>query len=445
MNLLVCICVFIIEVDFNIREGGVYMNFETLLAQHKRVIERYVYFRISNKEDAEDILQETYLSAFQKYDNLESESYSKSWLIKIAKNKCNDYYRKNKINTVDNTDLDMLVGKSGIGEHFEILEIINSLNNKDKEILNMYYFVGYSQEEISKLLDIPVGTVKSRLHTARNHFKSKYIYTPSEKQKGDISMTLPEIMPGYKITKIDKEPFDVKCEELMGWLIVPKLNEKIEWALYNQPSGKQTERVVIKVVGRASVHDVEGVEIVANEYNPMENNRLDSNEFAQRKFVAQLTDTHCRFLAESHKQNGITRYYTFLDENEFTKNWGYGVDNCGKETNLSVKGIIKRDNNSVFSKANVMDVVGRYIVDINGKQYDSICLMDIETYDEGVVTEQYIDKNGKTILWRRFNADDWKCEKYNQLWSDKLPDNETIIVNDKIYVHWYDCISNYIK
>ncbi len=421
------------------------MNFETLLAENRRIIERYVYFRISNKEDAEDILQETYLSAFQKFANLENKLYFKSWLIKIAKNKCNDYYREKKINTVDDAALDTIAGKSGIGERFEILEIINSLNKKDRNILNMYYFIGYSQEEISKLMGIPIGTVKSRLYTARNNFKSKYTYIPYAKPKGETEMALPEIMPKYTITENNKKPFDVKCEELMGWLIVPKLNEKTEWALYNQPDGKQTERVEIEVVGMASVHDVEGVEIAAREYNPVENNKLDSSEFAQRRFVAQLTDTHCRFLAESHKQNGITRYYTFLDENEFTKNWGYGVDNCGKETHLSAKGIIKRKNNSIISEEKVMDIVGRYTVDINGKQYDSICLMDIETYEKDVVTEQYIDKNGKTVLWRRFNANDWKYEKYNQLWNNKLPDNETIIVNGKIYVHWYDCISDYIK
>lgn len=70
--------------------------------------------------------------------------------------------------------------------------------------------------------------------------------------------------------------------------------------------------------------------------------------------------------------------------------------------------------------------------------------MDIETYDEGVVTEQYIDKNGKTVLWRRFNADDWKYDVYKQFWSEKLPKNETLLINDKKYIHWYDCISDYI-
>lgn len=418
------------------------MKFEELLAENKSVIERFVHFRIANTEDAEDILQETYLAALKGFDSLNDKSHFKSWIIRIARNKCNDYYRMDRIDVVDDYDLELCVGKTGIGETFEIMELIKSLNENDREILTLYYFIGYSQQEISQALNIPIGTVKSRLYNARNNFKLKY--APCNDIKGDANMSLPKYLPEYTITKLNKVPFDVKCEELMGWLIIPRINEKIEWALYEYETKQQTERCELEVVGKAIVHDIEGVEIIAKEYNPVESNKLDLNAFAERRFIAQLTDSHCRFLAESHKSNGITHYYTFLDDNEFTKNWGYGVDNCGKEINLSSNSLVTREHNNIVSDSNVMDIVGRYAVTINGKTYDTVCLMDIETYDEGVVTEQYIDKSGRTILWRRFNADDWKYEKYNQLWSEKLPNNDSIKVNDKTYIHWYDCISCYI-
>lgn len=419
------------------------MKFEKLLAENKCVIERFVHFRISNAEDAEDILQEIYLAAWKSFDNLNDKSHFKSWIISIARNKCNDYYRKDKFDVIDDYDLELCVGKSGIGEKFEIIELIKSLNENDREILTLYYFAGYSQQEISRALKIPIGTVKSRLYNARNNFKLKYAPYYND-IKGDANMSLPKYLPEYTIAKLNKNPFEVKCEELMGWLIIPRIDEKIEWALYEYETKQQTERCELKVVSKAIIHDIEGVEIIAKEYNSFESNKLDLNSFTERKFIAQLTETHCRFLAESHKSNGITHYYTFLDDNEFIKNWGYGVNNCGKETNLSFKSLAKRDGNNIVSDSNVMDIVGRYAVTINGKTYDTVCLMDIETYDEGVVTEQYIDKNGRTILWRRFNADDWKYEKYNQLWSKKLPNNDRIKVNDKVYIHWYDCISSYI-
>lgn len=85
------------------------------------------------------------------------------------------------------------------------------------------------------------------------------------------------------------------------------------------------------------------------------------------------------------------------------------------------------------------DLFNNYIVSI-----DTICVMGIETYVNGVASEQYINKNGRTILWRRFNRNDWAIDRYKKKWTEILPDNERITVNGEIYVHWYDCITDYI-
>lgn len=85
------------------------------------------------------------------------------------------------------------------------------------------------------------------------------------------------------------------------------------------------------------------------------------------------------------------------------------------------------------------DLFNNYSVSI-----DTICVMGIETYVNGVASEQYIDKNGRTILWRRFNRNDWAIDRYKKKWTEILPDNERITVNGEIYVHWYDCITDYI-
>ncbi len=56
------------------------------------------------------------------------------------------------------------------------------------------------------------------------------------------------------------------------------------------------------------------------------------------------------------------------------------------------------------------------------------------------ITEQYLNKEGKTILWRRFNRNDWAFGRYKKLWSEQFPENEQLNVNGTTYVHWYDCI-----
>lgn len=256
----------------------------------------------------------------------------------------------------------------------------------------------------------------------------------------------PEILPTYTITKSEQAPFPVKWEELTGWFIVPKLGEKRSWAMYDFPERKRTEVCEMQVVGRAEVHGIEGVEIVSVEYDPMESNRIDGQEKAERRFVAQLTDTHCRLLAESHTEDGVKKCYTFLDGDPFLANWGFGEDNCGNEINLAPKGDIARDANGLVTadKPFLIDITGRYTVTINGKTYDTVCVTDCYAYEDGVVSEQYLDQNGRTVLWRRFNRDDWAFGRYGKPWTELLPDNERLLVNGQTYVHWYDCITDYI-
>ena len=75
---------------------------------------------------------------------------------------------------------------------------------------------------------------------------------------------------------------------------------------------------------------------------------------------------------------------------------------------------------------------------------NTVCVIDAGTYNESILSEQFIDKNGRTILWRRFNQNNWAYERYGKLWSEALPDNERLTVNGEVYVHWYDCVSDHI-
>jgi len=425
-------------------------EFEILLNECKNAVDRFVWFKLSSKADADDVLQDTYLTAFQKFDTLADKSHFKAWIISIARNKCNDYYRR-KAKSVDVsidelTEQPLTASRYGYVEQHDVYDTLESLSENDKQIINLFYIQGYNQSEISQRLNIPIGTVKSRLYTARNNFKRLYLPDTIYRKVDENMKKLPEIMPEYTITKLDKEPFSVKWEELMGWFIVPKLGEKLNWAIYDFPKRNRTEYDEMQVVGKAEIHGIEGVEIAVKQYTPMDCNKTDNDKIAERTFIAQLTDTHCRFLAESHISGGVKKCYTFLDGDEFIPNWGFGENNCGNEVNLSVKGDIIRNGSEITAadKPFLLDVVGRYEVKIGGKSYDTICVMDIETYDGGVVSEQYLDKNGRTILWRRFNRNDWAKDRYKKNWTEILPENERITVNGEVYVHWYNCITDYI-
>ncbi len=425
-------------------------DFEKLLAQARKSVELFVKYKISSAEEAQDILQETYLTAWQKFGQLKNEDAFKPWIISIARNKCNDYFRNKaavlEIPLEEAPELTMDDGRMGISEVMAVRDHLEKMADKEKEILYLYFWKQLPQAEIAKRLNVPVGTVKSRLHVAKEKFRESYDARKGhldKKMEGKGTMKrLPEVMPKYTIAKTDKEPFAVKWEELMGWFLVPKLGEKISWGMYDQPSGRLDHVYDMEVTGRAMVHGIEGVELTAREAS-----YSDKKDVIQRTFVAQLTDTHCRYLATIRNDNGVRNYITFLDGEEFMQCWGYGEDNVGNETDLRPKGIIQRDGNIVTTpgKDFVLDVVGRYDVTIAGKTYDTVCVLDVSTYNNGVVSEQFLDKNGRTILWRRFNKNDWHIERYGgKLWSEQLPENDRLIVDGETYVQWYDCITDYV-
>lgn len=425
-------------------------DFEKLLAQARKSVELFVKYKISSAEEAQDILQETYLTAWQKFGQLKNEDAFKPWIISIARNKCNDYFRNKaavlEIPLEEAPELTMDDGRMGISEVMAVRDHLEKMADKEKEILYLYFWKQLPQAEIAKRLNVPVGTVKSRLHVAKEKFRESYDAGKGhldKKMEGKGTMKrLPEVMPKYTIAKTDKEPFAVKWEELMGWFLVPKLGEKISWGMYDQPSGRLDHVYDMEVTGRAMVHGIEGVELTAREAS-----YSDKKDVIQRTFVAQLTDTHCRYLATIRNDNGVRNYITFLDGEEFMQCWGYGEDNVGNETDLRPKGIIQRDGNIVTTpgKDFVLDVVGRYDVTIAGKTYDTVCVLDVSTYNNGVVSEQFLDKNGRTILWRRFNKNDWHIERYGgKLWSEQLPENDRLIVDGETYVQWYDCITDYV-
>ncbi len=424
-------------------------EFERLLQENFAPLQRYVNFKISNRHDAEDVIQDVCLTATMKFDSLKNPSAFKAWLIGIASHKCGDYYRKKAKDM--NLSLDALsesalgIGRFGIVEHNMVRETLDALGDKEKEILYLYFFKELSQEEIAGKLAVPLGTVKSRLHYAKEKFKQHYPY--NETAKGETMMKkLPEFLPEYKIEKSDLAPFSVKWEELQGWLMIPRLGEKLTWGLYDTASGKRTEYTEMEAIGKAEIHGIEGVEISAIQYGAEDYYRTGSVDQMERRFVAQLTDTHCRYLAESHIENGVRKLYTFLDGDDFINNWGFGEDNCGNEVNLSAKGLLIRDGRTIngHTDKETVDIVGRYSVTIGGKTYDTVCVMDIQCFNDGVASEQYLDQNGRTVLWRRFNKNDWANKRYGKLWTEMLPENERLTVNGETYVHWYDCVTDYI-
>ncbi|MEE3080471.1 MAG: RNA polymerase sigma factor [Bdellovibrionota bacterium] len=149
-------------------------RFQTHYNETKDFVRTIIYW-IVRSEVTEDLIQETYLKAWQRFDSFEERSSFKTWVYTIARNTAFDYLRKSK------TDLSLMkFGQEELAESIVnndetrkdlITKGLSLLDDNGREVFILYFKLGLTQAEISELLKIPQGTVKSRLHTAKNKFK----------------------------------------------------------------------------------------------------------------------------------------------------------------------------------------------------------------------------------------------------------------------------------
>lgn len=128
---------------------------------------------LRNDDDIEDAIQDTLETAYKNLETLKEPKYFKTWITRILINKCYDILRKkSKILPYDSVIMENEKDPTSFDEQVEMKMILDKLDKDLKDIVILFYFNDYKQEEIAKILDIPKGTVKSRLHRARNEILS---------------------------------------------------------------------------------------------------------------------------------------------------------------------------------------------------------------------------------------------------------------------------------
>lgn len=134
-----------------------------------------IYKMIEEKELAEDILQEAFVkiwNSFSNYDSTKGRLFT--WMLNITRNltidilRSKSYKKQAKIQAFENS-VNNVTDTSGGTAQFDSLGIrrhLTLLKNDQKQIIDLAYFSGFTQEEIAKQLSIPLGTVKTRMRTA---------------------------------------------------------------------------------------------------------------------------------------------------------------------------------------------------------------------------------------------------------------------------------------
>lgn len=147
--------------------------FISLIKQYEQVLYKVASRMLSNDEDVADALQETIMLGYEKIHTLKDEAYFNTWICRILINKCNYILNKNKnVILVDEILPQKLNNNDFI--KIELEDALNSLNKDYKLAMSLYYVVGLSTKEISKLINEPEGTIKSRLSRAKTILRENY-------------------------------------------------------------------------------------------------------------------------------------------------------------------------------------------------------------------------------------------------------------------------------
>jgi len=177
--------------------------FEKELLPHVNALQTFAYHLTYNHEDADDLVQETYMKAYRFIDKYEEGTNAKAWLFKILKNAYINEYRKKvkqptkvdfeEIVAYHDTDDDRISGYSDLREEIflhmmgdEVTSAINSLPLDFRTVILLCDIEGFTYEEIASIIDVPIGTVRSRLFRARNLLKENLTNYAKEHGYSDV-------------------------------------------------------------------------------------------------------------------------------------------------------------------------------------------------------------------------------------------------------------------
>ncbi|WP_046216177.1 RNA polymerase sigma factor SigW [Paenibacillus wulumuqiensis] len=164
--------------------------FAEIVDLYKDKIFHLGYRMLSNRHEAEDVVQETFLRVYKSLDRYDPKQKFSTWIYRIATNLCIDRLRKRKpsfsldaeLNDQDNTDGYALIpGDERTPESEYLLtetqqlihQAIDSLPDKYKTVMILRYLQELSLQEISDVMDMPVTTIKTRVHRGREFLRKK--------------------------------------------------------------------------------------------------------------------------------------------------------------------------------------------------------------------------------------------------------------------------------
>jgi RNA polymerase sigma-70 factor (ECF subfamily) len=166
-------------------QAGQVAAFDRLIIRYRERVYGVIYHLAANREDAADLAQDTFIKAFQSIHRFQGQSSFFTWLYRIAVNSTLTHLRKAKLRTFFSFEkiheedkaaevINQLTDKTGADRALFVKELQEKLNEamlklsiKHRTVVTLFEIDGLSHEEIAEVMDCSVGTVRSRLHYAK--------------------------------------------------------------------------------------------------------------------------------------------------------------------------------------------------------------------------------------------------------------------------------------
>lgn len=165
-------------------QAGETEAFETLVRRHQKAIFNLLYRWFGNYDEATEVAQEVFLSAYRAIHRYRSQAAFSTWLYRIAVNHAKNRSKsltasRDRLLRLEAADPieDATSDPAATAERQEIQkrvqEALTSLPEHEAAVILLHDLQGLAQDEVAEVLDVPLGTVKSRLHRARTALKAK--------------------------------------------------------------------------------------------------------------------------------------------------------------------------------------------------------------------------------------------------------------------------------
>lgn len=180
---------------------GNFQAFEELVKRYEGRIYRLGLKFLRSAQDAEDLLQKTFLSIFEKMHQFRGDSKVSTWIYRIATNHALMKLRQDKTKSTDSLDapikinhenlaLQLVDGKADVSESFQRKILLSKLEEAISELPDIYRLVfilrdveGFSNQEVAKMLNLTIPAVKSRILRARLFLREKLSNIQAEEDK----------------------------------------------------------------------------------------------------------------------------------------------------------------------------------------------------------------------------------------------------------------------